>query len=324
MSLPGGNPRIPEGINASEENPLLEFAWLAGALLLGLAALVLVLSVSARWLAPFIPFSWEQRASAAVDVFLESEDVQNDNADASAALGELSAALLQSSLRLPVAGRPAAEVVPPQAFRFHLLSNPQPNAFATLGANVLVTEGLLGHVRSENGLAMVIAHEIAHVQLRHPVESLGRGVVLQLVFSVITGSTDNTALGGALASGGLLTLLSFSREMELAADRRALALLESHYGHLGGADEFFESMDVAENSAQWLEFVSTHPATERRLALIHQAMAADTVQQPLRELPAALHSVAAAQACTAEVALDAAAHSSISACPAGAGNLSGP
>ncbi len=324
MSLPGGNPRIPEGINASEENPLLEFAWLAGALLLGLAAFVLVLSLSARWLAPFIPFSWEQRASAAVDVFLDSQDVQDANAAARAALDELSAALLQSSLRLPVGDRPAAEVVPPQAFRFHLLSNPQPNAFATLGANVLVTEGLLGHVRSENGLAMVIAHEIAHVQLRHPVESLGRGMVLQLVFSVVTGSTDNSALGGALASGGLLTLLSFSRDMELAADRRALALLGAHYGHLGGADEFFESMDATEDGAQWLEFVSTHPATERRLALIRQAMAAATVQQPLRELPAALQNIAADRACSAEVAVDDAAQLSPGACPGGGGNQSGP
>lgn len=298
MSLPRQNPRIPEGINASEDNPLIEFAWLAVTVLLAMAGFLLVLSIAVKWLAPYIPFSWEQGASAAVDHYLESEvELPPERLEARAALTDLSRALLASSLELPIGDRPAGEVVPVDAFRFHLVPGASPNAFATLGANVMVTEGLLRQVQSENGLAMVIAHEIAHVQLRHPIESMGRGLLLQLVLGVVLGTTDNSAVGGLLSSGSLLTLLSFSRDMELAADARALQILKLHYGHLGGADEFFRAMDSAGSEDDWLEFTSTHPDTDRRLALIDSAMREDGVVLALRNLPRRLSAIAAASGC---------------------------
>ena len=57
MSLSEGNPRIPEGINASEENPLKEFAQLALGVTASVGMLVVILSLAAQWLAPFVPFS---------------------------------------------------------------------------------------------------------------------------------------------------------------------------------------------------------------------------------------------------------------------------
>ncbi|MEC9410786.1 MAG: M48 family metalloprotease, partial [Pseudomonadota bacterium] len=58
------------------------------------------------------------------------------------------------------------------------------NAFATSGGNIHVTRGLLDAVNSENGLAMVLAHEYAHIELRHPVvlmlEQIGHTLIALL------------------------------------------------------------------------------------------------------------------------------------------------
>lgn len=294
MTLPKGNPRIPEGINASEENPLKEFAMLAIGVSAGLAIMVVAISFIASILTPYIPFEWERAFNPAMVASLyedekeEGEEGEPSGATAQAALDDLSQALLQSSLQVPIGNKAPQDVVPIDAFVFHFMSEEMPNAFATFGANVMVTSGLLKEVSSENGLAMVIAHEIAHVQLRHPIEAAGRGIVIQIALTAILGSTGSGLFGGAVSSGGNLALLSYNREMELAADTRALRILRQHYGHVGGADEFFLAIDEAQGSARWLEFVQTHPSTQRRLAIIGAAVAADVQTSNLKEMPGAL------------------------------------
>merc|ERR1711879_567360 len=48
--------------------------------------------------------------------------------------------------------------------RVHYLADQDmPNAFATLGGHIFITRGLLDSVESENGLAMVLAHEYGHI-----------------------------------------------------------------------------------------------------------------------------------------------------------------
>ena len=91
-----------------------------------------------------------------------------------------------------------------------------------------------------------------------------------------------------LSSGGTVTLLSFSRDMEREADERALQILTAHYGHLGGADEFFRTMQGGSDESLWLEFVQTHPNTRKRVAHIEAAMRAAVGRGEVRPLPASL------------------------------------
>ncbi|MCR9106455.1 MAG: M48 family metallopeptidase [Gammaproteobacteria bacterium] len=291
--LPDQNPRIPEGINASQDNPLVEFAWLTAAVLLGIVLLVFVLSFTVRWFAPYVPFHWEQTISARFESSIQFESAAGDaSCDeqrvAQATLENLARALVNSSLGVAIDGRHRVQSVPVDAYTFRLMPGLSPNAFATLGGHVMVTDALLQEVSSENGLSMVLAHEIAHIQLRHPLEALSRGVLLQLVMGLLLGGGDSAAVGGVVNSGSLLALLSFSRDMELAADARALQILRQHYGHVGGADEFFQSMHSAQDAALWVEFASTHPDSERRLALIARAMGEDVQRKALQPLPRAL------------------------------------
>jgi len=285
MPLPTGNPRIPEGINASEEHPLKEFALLALGVSLSLAMLVILISLAARVLAPYIPFAWEQKFNTSIAASIADGKHDTNTQDAQKALELLSRALVNSSM---TAEEEAQHDVPSDAYRFYFMPMETPNAFATFGANIIVTSGLIKEVSSENGLAMVIAHEIAHVQLRHPIEAAGRDIVIRLALSGLFGSTGNNLLGSALNSGGSLALLRYSREMEQAADARALEILQAYYGHVNGADEFFLSTDEISRSAQWLEFSKTHPSSERRLSNIRAAIAVEEDTPELQPLPDAL------------------------------------
>lgn len=287
MSLPQGNPRIPEGINARDEHPLTEFIILAAGVMGALVTAVFILSLAARWLAPYIPFAWELEAAEPVQLML-STDGEEEHPARRAALQQLARELLQSSMSVDLDGSSPGETVPAEHFKFLLVPMGIPNAFATLGANVAITESLIEHVQSENGLAMVLAHEIAHVQLRHPIEAAGRGIVIQVALTAVLGSSGNSLLGGSLGTGGLLTMLSFNRDMELEADRRALAILRQHYGHTAGADEFFIEMEKMQGSGDWLEFTRTHPDTERRLEIIRSEMGRDATHVDTRPLPGAL------------------------------------
>jgi predicted Zn-dependent protease len=159
------------------------------------------------------------------------------------------------------------------------------NAFATSGGNIHVTRGLLDAVESENGLAMVLAHEYAHIELRHPVvlmlEQIGHTLI-----ALITGF-DNSSAGTIAQQTGLISLMAFSRDMERAADARAIALLNEHYGHSGGAEELFEHILQTDHDAdhQWGLWQS-HPATKERIEFLNLHKKGGDTHASLRPLPA--------------------------------------
>ena len=252
MQAPGSNPAPPEGINAAQSSGLGEFVTLAVGLAAAAAALTTALVLAAGWLAPHVPYEWERSAAAGVEPAVSTPDP-----DAEAALQRL-AERLHAASGLP----------PDMAVEVHLSDEAAPNAFATLGGHVVVTRGLVESVSSENGLAMVLAHELAHVEHRHPIRAMSRGAVISLVWAALAGATGESAVHDVLGSAGLLTLLSFNREMERTADRDALAALRAHYGHVAGAGEFFRTLRERHDEPAWTTLLRTHPRTEERLAAI--------------------------------------------------------
>ena len=99
----------------------------------------------------------------------------------------------------------------------HYASDDTVNAMATLGGNIVVFQGLIDTVDSENALAMVLAHEIAHVRHRHPIVAMGRGFTVMLALSALSGVGDGM-IQQWVGSMGMLPMLAFSREQEEAAD----------------------------------------------------------------------------------------------------------
>ena len=72
------------------------------------------------------------------------------------------------------------------AVTVHFADEKTVNAMATLGGNVVFYRGLLERLDSEDAVATVLAHEIAHAKLRHPASGLGRGVAVGVVLSVVS------------------------------------------------------------------------------------------------------------------------------------------
>ena len=252
--MPKQNPKFPEGINASQEQPLKEFFLLVFGIVFALILFVACVSYFAQALSPYIPFSWEKSWATSLtpttDTIAEDEQTQQAAEDA----------LRDLLIKLTPESNPS-EI----SYQVHLLNDITPNAFATLGGQIFVTTGLIQHIESENGLAMVLAHEMAHVQHRHPIQSLSRGLIIQLVGMMLF--SDSTA-GSLLNQAGIMTLLSFNRDMEREADTSALNTIRHYYGHTQGADEFFNAMIVEHGDDLNVEFFNTHPHTQSRIDAI--------------------------------------------------------
>jgi len=72
------NRQVPEPINYTDEHPLKDFLWLLGAVALLIAALLLVVHLCAKLLAPFIPFEYESKISEPFVQALKSDSYRSE------------------------------------------------------------------------------------------------------------------------------------------------------------------------------------------------------------------------------------------------------
>ena len=158
----------------------------------------------------------------------------------------------------------------PYEFRVEIDDSQIANAMALPGGLIIVTEGLLDQVESENELAFVLGHELGHFRNRDHLRALGRGLVLALFFSVTTGS-DVSGLSIKVTD---VALRGFSRGQESEADEFGLALVYTHYGHVDEAWRLFERWDEEDDSLlDVVPYLSTHPATDNRIEDLEQQAA---------------------------------------------------
>ena len=263
------NPEIPEGINYSKTHPLKEFVILTAGVL-GLLLLIFAsLAFFADKLAHHIPFAMEK------DIDTVAITDSGSNTAMSTYLQQLADRIAQTQ-----------DLEEGMSIKVHYVDSDVVNAYATLGGNVIVFRGLLAKMSHENALAMVLAHEIAHIKHRHPIRSLGKGIVIGLAISLIDSSMGDAIIGQVVGTTGMATVLKYSREHESEADDTALASLMQMYGHVHGAEELFRYIQEQHKSDINFqpEFLTTHPDVQRRIAKI-QAMAATQDQRNLQPLP---------------------------------------
>ncbi len=152
------------------------------------------------------------------------------------------------------------------------------NAFALPSRRIGVFSGLLSQTRSDDQLAAVIGHEIAHVRLRHAEARLNRNLAPGILIGVarlpgaVTGvgalETAGDLAGSAVAVG---TILPFSRQEELDADRDGLLYLFRAGYDPSAAAAFWRGMGGGGTSRKPPEVLSTHPSDARRIAALEKA-----------------------------------------------------
>jgi Zn-dependent protease with chaperone function len=151
-----------------------------------------------------------------------------------------------------------------QAHQYQVLYIPDKtvNALAIPGDRVIIYDGLLDQMNSENELMMVLGHELGHFAHRDHLRRLGRSLVVRLMVTVVFG--DPGALQSiAVSSINAITDSQFSQNQEYQADTFGLNLLHATYGHVGGATEFFQKMSKQERHS--VDFLSTHPTSRNRI-----------------------------------------------------------
>jgi len=179
-------------------------------------------------------------------------------------------------------GQRILAVIPPQHFeyQFHVLHEDVYNAFATPAGHIFINSGLFAALDSEEELAGIIGHEIAHVVCRHisdRIESskkINMATMAGMVAGVLLGASGSSAVASAVAMGsmaaGQTATLAYSRENETQADQLGLEYL-NQAGYSGAG--LLTSLKKI-RSKQWYgseqvpTYLTTHPASEARMSTI--------------------------------------------------------
>jgi len=164
-----------------------------------------------------------------------------------------------------------------------LLDSNEINAFATSGGHIFITRGLISSAKSEDALAGVIAHEIAHIQLKHSIKAIKTSRITNAL--VVTGAsaagsvtgydvkemTDifNEGVGEIV---GTLVNNGYSQVQEFDADKTALSLLAGAGYNPSGLIDMLKELQRTQQG-QSGGFNKTHPSPDKRLASAEKALA---------------------------------------------------
>jgi predicted Zn-dependent protease len=164
-----------------------------------------------------------------------------------------------------------------------LLDSNEINAFATSGGHIFITRGLIAAAKSEDALAGVIAHEIAHIQLRHSIKAIKTSRItnaLMVTGASVTGvvsgydvnemaSIFNETVGDIV---GTLVNNGYSQSQEFDADSTALSLLAGAGYNPSGLIEMLKELEKTQKGGSG-GFNKTHPSPDRRLAAAERTLA---------------------------------------------------
>ncbi len=153
----------------------------------------------------------------------------------------------------------------PHPFKVYLVHEPAPNAFATPGGNVYVTDSLLYFVKNREQLAGTLCHEVAHTIHHDSMELLGKRERLarvELGAAILLGPTRAHLL--ALALLGQLQSLGYSRDVEARADLTGSDVCAAAGSNPWGPVWLFqEFQDSRETEVP--QILSDHPNDQNRI-----------------------------------------------------------
>jgi len=163
-----------------------------------------------------------------------------------------------------------------------ILDSNEINAFATSGGHILITRGLIAAAKTEDALAGVIAHEIAHIQLQHSIKAIKTSRITQAL--MVTGASFAGAVSGydvdemtAIFNEsvgdivGTLVNNGYSQTQEFEADAKALSLLASAGYNPGGLIEMLKELEKTQKGSSG-GFNKTHPSPEIRRAAAEKVL----------------------------------------------------
>ncbi|MBE6287666.1 MAG: M48 family metallopeptidase [Mediterranea massiliensis] len=163
------------------------------------------------------------------------------------------------------------------AWEFNLVKDEQINAFCMPGGKIVVYEGLMKLVSSDDELAVVIGHEVAHAVAKHSNERMSQQILTQYGAQVLSQSLSNKSAAIQKIAGQVYgigaqmgVMLPFSRKHETEADYMGLIFMTMAGYNPDVAIGFWKKM--AAGGSKVPEFMSTHPSDSRRINDIENAL----------------------------------------------------
>ncbi|HKQ77690.1 MAG TPA: M48 family metalloprotease [Blastocatellia bacterium] len=188
-----------------------------------------------------------------------------------------------------LASKAAGERFP---YQFRVVATREVNAFALPGGFLFVNAGAIEAARNEGELAGVLAHEIAHVALRHGTNQATKAQLAQTglgILGSIAGSGENPDLGQAVSAiggvGANMLFLKYGRTAEKEADLEgARILVEAGYDPRDMAN-FFRALET-QGRQRVPEMMSDHPDPGNRVKYITEEISRLPVSSnPVRTTP---------------------------------------
>ncbi|QTD44697.1 M48 family metallopeptidase [Ottowia testudinis] len=242
-----------------------EFLQLLGVVALLVIGLLFVLDRIALFAAPRLPFAWEMQVARTLHLDqMGARAMGGSRPVAPARQREVEVALQARIDRIAK----ASGVPPEMTLTAHYIDNPTVNAFATLGGHITVLQGLLSKIEFNEELDAVLAHEIAHVQHRHMVKRLSRGLSMAAALGLV-GIRSPALNRWLIGDAQQLQQLAYSRDAEREADTTALQASQAMHGHTGGVARLFERFSALQReqgkaAGEWTAFLQSHPLPAER------------------------------------------------------------
>lgn len=162
-------------------------------------------------------------------------------------------------------------------WEFNLIDNDSSvNAWAMPGGKVAFYTGILPICQDEQGVAVVMGHEVAHAIARHGLERVNQTYAKQIGLTVgaVALGQDPTStqriIFQAVGLGADLTLLKYSRTHESEADELGLLFMAMAGYDPREAPKFWERMSAGSGGQAPPEFMSTHPSHETRIKRLNE------------------------------------------------------
>ncbi len=234
---------VEENFNLSKVNPLVQaFQIMAGFFIL-VAVLFVICGIFADFIVKYIPIEWEHK--------LFVKNTKPIYPQTQARLNALVQGLCKETKSKHC-----------DYYKLRIIKSNQPNAYASLGGQILITDSFLKFIKSENELSFVLSHELSHIINKDPEKNVSRQILLGLILSIFTQDAKVAEIMNLSASN---VTLAYSREVEKRADLEAVDTINSYYGNASGSVDLFERIMKKDKNPEIFYYFSTHPPYQSRI-----------------------------------------------------------
>ncbi len=182
-------------------------------------------------------------------------------------------------------GQNVAEVshAPDLDWHFKALKHDSVNAFALPGGYVYITTGMLKTLNSEAQLAGVFAHESVHVAARHSTVRMSEQIGLNILLSAVIPEDTPRGVIQATSIARQIVALKYSRDDERQADEIGLDYMVWAGYNPDAVVEVMQMLEK-ENKVRPVEFLSSHPSPQNRVAYMTEKIQTNYYNLEIEEL----------------------------------------